>query len=72
MKEIDISYYIVPTPVKNYNGSKSLFSKPFITSDLVYLISEEELKNFSIFNKVVIPTDYAVLSGVDPLEKAIG
>ena len=70
MKEIDISYYIVPTPVKNYNGSKSLFSKPFITSDLVYLISEEELKNICIFNKVVMPTDYAVLSGVDPLEKS--
>ena len=61
--KIDLKSFIVPTKLDNTNDNQKHGNSDFQTSDLVYLESYPEVENIPEDERIVYPTDYAVMNG---------
>ena len=59
----DLKSFIVPTKLDNTNDNQKHGNSDFQTSDLVYLESYPDIKNIPKKERIVYPTDYAVMNG---------
>ena len=59
----DLKSFIVPTKLDNTNDNQKHGNSDFQTSDLVYLDSYLDIKNIPKKERIVYPTDYAVMNG---------
>ena len=61
--KIDLKSFIVPTKLDNTNDNQEHGDSSFDTKDLIYLESWLDVKNIQEKERVVYPTDYAVMNG---------
>ena len=62
-KKIDLKSFIVPTKLDNTDENQEHGDSSFDTKDLIYLESWLDVKNIQEKERVVYPTDYAVMNG---------
>ena len=62
-KKIDLKSFIVPTKLDNTDENQEHGDSNFDTKDLIYLESWLDVKNIQEKERVVYPTDYAVMNG---------
>ena len=61
-KKIDLKSFIVPTKLENVDQNQERGNSDFQTNDSVYLDSCFEVENLSKDERIVYPTDYAVMN----------
>ena len=62
-KKIDLKRFIVPAKLDNTDENQKHGNSDFETNDLVYLDSYLDIKNIPKKERIVYPTDYAVMNG---------
>ena len=61
----DLKSFIVPTKLENTDEEQKYGDSSFDTKDLIYLESLLDVKNIQEEERVVYPTDYAVMNGCE-------
>ena len=62
-KKIDLKSFIVPTKLENTDEEQKYGDSSFDTKDLIYLESWLDVENIPKDERIVYPTDYAVMNG---------
>ena len=62
-KKIDLKSFIVPTKLDNTDENQEHGDSSFDTKDLIYLESLLDVENIPEDERIVYPTDYAVMNG---------
>lgn len=75
MPIIDLRNCIIPVILQNTNEAQSIGDQNFNTTDLIYVDSQDEIKDISEIERITSPTDYAIMNNAmtsDSINSSLG